>query len=180
MLKNNKYNHLLTIAALLIISAGAAFCSPATNQKVPTSQAQTQTDITNKTTAPVNVQAQSSLTNVPIEKTTGLKTPVQPTDKTIQTGFSQTAQPAIPTTDQAPAENLGGSVIPVKSILIKFGIAMILVLASLVVIILGLNFMKKFFKQPSRITPKELYNDTLKTPKKIEEAIISFIKKNKL
>ena len=146
---NQFYKLTLTIAALLILSAGAAFCAAGT---IPT--------------AP---------------DTTVQKTSVQTSEQPIKPAASQnTSQTTLPTTDKAAAETLGSSVIPVKKILIKFGISMLLVIVSLVVLVFSLNFLKRFFKQPSRITPKELYNDTLKTPKTIDEAIISFIKKNKL
>ena len=75
----------------------------------------------------------------------------------------------------------GTGVIPFKKVLIKFCLAMGAVLVSVFVIWIGLNIFKKHSPESFRnAEEKDLYSDTLETPKSVDEAIISFIDKNKL
>ena len=63
--------------------------------------------------------------------------------------------------------------------MIKFIITMFGVVLSSVVIWLGLTIYNKFFVK-NRLKNRELPEDTLNTPKTIEEAVTFFIKKNRL
>lgn len=76
---------------------------------------------------------------------------------------------------------MGSGVIPIKTVFIKFGITMGAVLASLLIIWFALSTFKKF-KATSVKEYKEqsLYGDNFKTSTNINEAIITFIDKNRL
>ncbi len=80
------------------------------------------------------------------------------------------------------AEPISGSaVISFKTVLIKFGITMGSVLISIIVIWLGLKSFKEYIGQtPQSIDKNSLYGDTLETPKSVDDAVISFIDKNRL
>lgn len=94
--------------------------------------------------------------------------------ETIQQTSGITSQAA------AAVANVGSSVLPIKTILIKFGITMVLVIGSLCIIWIGLTFFKKSSKTSKLLNRKNLYNDNLKQPDSVDEAIISFINRNKL
>ena len=76
---------------------------------------------------------------------------------------------------------VGTSVIPLKTVLIKFAISMGSVILSLLIIWIGLNAYRQYslskFPKPNN---KDLYGDSLETPKNMEDAVISFIDKNRL
>ena len=75
----------------------------------------------------------------------------------------------------------GENVIPIKTVLIKFGITMGSVLVSLIVIWILLNFYKAYYTQETKkAKTQSLYGDTLDTPKSIDDAVIMFIDKNRL
>ena len=75
----------------------------------------------------------------------------------------------------------GSAVIPIQTVLTKFCMTMGSVLLSLVVIWIGLNLYKNYYlKQQQNSNKKELYGDTMDTPKNIEDAVITFIDKNRL
>jgi hypothetical protein len=80
------------------------------------------------------------------------------------------------------AEPISGSaVIPFKTVLIKFGITMGSVLLSIIVIWAGLKSFKEYInQQPQKLDKSSLYGDTLETPKSVDDAVISFIDKNRL
>ena len=80
------------------------------------------------------------------------------------------------------AEPISGSaVIPIDVVLLKFAITMGSVFASIIVIWLGLRAFKDYaggkYNKPN---PQNLYGDTYETPKTMDDAIISFIDKNRL
>jgi len=74
--------------------------------------------------------------------------------------------------------------LPMKSdsiltILKKFALTMGCVGLSLIIIWFGLNIFKKFkFRKTS--SAQDLYNDGLKSPRTVDEAIVLFINKNRL
>ena len=76
----------------------------------------------------------------------------------------------------------GSGVVPVKTVLIKFAVSMGSVLVSLIVIFVVLAVLKKQYgaNLNNRSNSADLYGDTLETPKNIEDAVISFIDKNRL
>jgi len=76
----------------------------------------------------------------------------------------------------------GSSVVPLKTVLVKFAISMGSVLISLIVIFIVLAYFRKQYGGAidNRNNPDDLYGDSLGTPKNIEDAIISFIDKNRL
>lgn len=75
----------------------------------------------------------------------------------------------------------GSGVLPVKTVIVKFLITMVAVLISLVVVFLLLAAYKKYSDKIIKETQKKsLYGDSYSAPKTMEDAIASFIQKNKL
>lgn len=75
----------------------------------------------------------------------------------------------------------GSGVIPIKTVLIKFGITMGAVLVSLLIIWFALSTFKKYTANSVKEYKQQaLYGDNFKTSTSINEAIISFIDKNRL
>ncbi|MEE3348525.1 MAG: hypothetical protein VZR09_00650 [Candidatus Gastranaerophilaceae bacterium] len=76
----------------------------------------------------------------------------------------------------------GSGVVPIKTVLLKFAVSMGSVLVSLIVIFVVLAILKKQYgdKLNNRANTADLYGDTLETPKNINDAVISFIDKNRL
>ena len=76
---------------------------------------------------------------------------------------------------------VGSNVIPIKTVLVKFGITMGSVLVSLIVIWILLSAYKAYYADEIKKNKSQsLYGDTLNTPKSIEDAVIMFIDKNRL
>lgn len=76
---------------------------------------------------------------------------------------------------------MGSGVIPIKTVLIKFGITMGAVIASLLIIWFALLTFKKYAANSVKEYKQQaLYGDNFKTSTNINEAIISFIEKNRL
>ncbi len=76
----------------------------------------------------------------------------------------------------------GSAVVPIKTVLIKFAVSMGSVLVSLIVIFVVLALFRKQYGANfnNRGNSADLYGDTLETPKNIDDAVISFIDKNRL
>ena len=76
---------------------------------------------------------------------------------------------------------VGVNVLPFKTVLIKFAVTMGSVLISLLIIWIILRLYKQYyFEEIQKINRESLYGDKLDTPKNIDDALISFIDKNKL
>lgn len=75
----------------------------------------------------------------------------------------------------------GSAVIPLNTVLIKFGFTMGAVLVSLLIIWAALYSFKKFTaKSINEYKQQSLYGDNFRTPASMDDAIVSFIKKNRL
>lgn len=75
----------------------------------------------------------------------------------------------------------GSNVMPLNTVLMKFGITMGAVIVSLLIILFGLTAFKKFTaKSMKEYKQQALYGDSFKTSTTMDEAIISFIDKNRL
>ena len=76
---------------------------------------------------------------------------------------------------------VGENVLPIKTVIMKFGITMGSVLISLLIIWILLNFYKAYTaEETKKAKTQSLYGDTLDTPKSIDDAVIMFIDKNRL
>lgn len=70
----------------------------------------------------------------------------------------------------------GSNVMPIKTVLIKFGIAMGSVIISLLIIWILLNLYKSYYGSKTlKSDNKLLYEEKLNTPKDMDEALIKFI-----
>lgn len=75
----------------------------------------------------------------------------------------------------------GSSVLPIKTVIIKFLITMAAVLVSLVVLFFALIAYKKYtINSINEYKKNSLYGDNFNTPQTMDDAVISFINKNKL
>ena len=75
----------------------------------------------------------------------------------------------------------GSAVIPLNTVFIKFGITMGAVLISLLIIWSGLYSFKKFTaKSIKEYKQQALYGDNFNTATNMDDAIVSFIEKNRL
>ena len=68
---------------------------------------------------------------------------------------------------------------PNNDVIVKFAVAMIGVVVSAVVLFLGLWIYNKFFVDKG-LFPSNNPDDVLNTPKTVNEAVVGFIKRNKL
>lgn len=76
---------------------------------------------------------------------------------------------------------VGSSVVPIKTVMIKFGITMGSVLLSLIIIWSVLYSFKKYTADSIKeYNKKALYGDNFRTPTSMDDAIVSFINKNRL
>ena len=66
-----------------------------------------------------------------------------------------------------------------NDVIIKFAVAMLGVVVSAVILFLGLWIYNKFFVD-KRLFPNNNGDDVVNTPKTVNEAVIGFIKRNKL
>lgn len=67
----------------------------------------------------------------------------------------------------------------VKPVLVKYGFAMLGIFVATFVLYLGLSLYNKFFVS-SRINDCNLNSDSLRPPKDKEDAVLTFITKNRL
>ena len=75
----------------------------------------------------------------------------------------------------------GSNVLPFETVLIKFGITMAAVAVSILIIWICLKMFKSYVKQQFELNRQKILNkDSENTVKNVDDAIVSFINKNRL